>query len=526
MARSATFRKLARCALAIVLFACLQPLAVAQTLRWATAGDSQTLDPHAQNDALTQQIANHIYDSLVDRDHNLDYSPQLAERWEVVNDRLWRFHLRRGVTFHDGTPLTAEDVVFSLRRAQHPNSNVRVYANALGEVRKVDDHTIEFAQPEPNPALLQHLTTLWIMSRAWAQRHRVSVPLDFKSGEQSYASLNTNGTGPFVLKSRKPGVETVLTRNPRYWKPLEGNVQTIIHRPVANSATRMAALASGEIDLVQDPSPQDIPRLRDNKALKVIEGVENRIIFVGMDQARPHLESGAPNPFRDRRVREALYRAIDIDALHLKVMRGLARPTGGFLPRQVAAPPAQEPRLPFDLATARRLLAEAGFPDGFDIGMDCPNNRYVNDGPICQALAAMWAKAGIRVKLNLMPQLTYWPKLEKHDTRLYLMGWGGASTDAQTTLDTLLHSQDGAGRGDYNYGRIADPELDRLIRAARHEMNTLERKRFVEAALERARDRLYYLPLHRQVTPWAMRASVQVPHRADNVMPGWWVMLR
>jgi peptide/nickel transport system substrate-binding protein len=509
----------------LVALTVLAPAAHATTLRWATAGDTQTLDPHAQNDAITQQIANHMHDALVDRNADLTFAPGLAESWQLVNDRTWRFKIRRGVKFHDGTPLTVEDILFSIRRAQHPNSNIRVYALALGNPRKVDDQTIELVQEAPNPSLLQHLSTLWIMSRPWAERNNVLNPLSFKDGEQSFATLNVNGTGPFILKSRSPGIETVMVANTNYWKKLDGNLAVIVHRPITNAATRVAALASGEIDLIQDPPPQDVQRIGANRNLKILQGVENRSIFVGMDQFRDELlysNLKGANPFRDQRVREAMQLAIDSVALRDKVMRGLSRPTGGLVPAESASPKALEAVRPMDLARAQRLMREAGYPMGFEVTLDCTNNRYVNDGGICQALASMWAKIGIKVRVNLMPQANFWPKLEKFDTSLFLMGWGGASTDPQTLLDPVLHSHDGKGRGDYNYGRFSDVNVDQLAAETRHDMNEKRRSENFARALERVRERVYLIPLHRQVIPWAMRRNVETVHRADNVMPGWW----
>lgn len=500
-------------------------VAEANTLRWATAADTQTLDPHAQNDAVTQQIANHMHDPLVDRKADLSFAPAVAESWQLVNDRLWRFNIRKGVKFHDGTPLTADDVVFSIRRAQHANSNIRVYAIALGTPRKVSDFVVELQQEAANPSTLQHLSTLWIMSRAWAEKNNVVNPLSFKDGEQSFATLNVNGTGPFMLQSRKPGIETVMVANPNYWKKVDGNLAAIVHKPIANPATRIAALASGEIDLVQDPPPQDIARLSTNRSIKVIQGVENRVIFVGFDQFREELlysNVKGKNPFQDQRVREAMLLAIDHKAMQSVVMRGLSRPTGGLIPAESVAPKQFEPVRPFNLTRSQQLMRDAGYASGFEVGMDCPNNRYVNDGPICQALATMWSKIGIRVKLNLMPQTNYWPKLEKFDTSLFLLGWGGASTDPQTTLDPVWHTHDGKGRGDYNYGRFSDVQLDQLAAETRHDMNQARRAENVARAMQRMHERIYLIPLHRQVIPWAMRRNVETVHRADNVMPGWW----
>ena len=511
----------------IALALCAAVLAMpahGKTLRWASQGDPQTADPHSQNEGFTNLFSQSVHDSLVMRDNTLQLVPGLAVSWQQVNATTWRFNLRRGVKFHDGSPFTADDVVFSFERAQHPNSQLRQYAAPVGRPRRIDDYTVEFVQDKPNPITLEHATTIYIMSRAWAVKNKVERPLDFKAKEETFASRNANGTGAWTLVSREPGVKTVLRRNAGWWGAGEGrapgNVTEVVYTQVSADATRTAALLSGQIDFVLDPPPQDLARLEATRETKVVRGPENRIVFLGFDQSRDELlysNVKGRNPFKDARVRRAVYQAIDIEALRARTMRGSALPTGGMTPSTLPSSPEIEQRLPHDPAKAKQLLADAGYPSGFEVTLDCPNNRYVNDEEICIAVAAMLTRVGIVTKVTAMPRATYFPKLEKHDTSFFMLGWGGAITDAQTTLSPVLRSPDEkTGNGGFNYGRYLNPRLDALIDAAAVEMNPDKRRQVVWDALKEHNAQVHHVPLHRQMIPWAMRSNVVVVHRPDN----------
>ena len=500
----------------------------AQTLRWASQGDAQTMDPHSQNEGLTNMINGQVYEYLIRRDRQLSFVPALATEWTQTGPLTWRFKLRPGVRFHDGSPFAAEDVVFSVNRAKEVTSQINVYANAVGTPVALDALTVEFRLDKVNPVFLQHLGSLWIMSKSWAERHRVLKPLDFKNKEESHASFNTNGTGPYMLVSRQPGIRTTYKRNPNWWGRFEGNVQEIVYTPISNDATRLAALVSGEIDFVLDPAPRDVARLRNTAGVKVVDGPENRVVFIGMDQHRDELLYGSVknrNPFKDVRVRRALFHAVDIETMKTKLMNGQSVPTGGMTPSPLAYfnDPEIERRAPFDLALARRLMAEAGYPDGFEVTLDCPNNRYVNDEEICIALAGMWAQIKVRIKVNAMPRTTYFPKLEKHDTSLYMLGWGGAVTDAETTLTPVMRNLGDKGTGLYNYGRSRNDRFDALAAQSSVEADPKKREELIKAALREWKDQVHTIPLHRQVIPWAARSNVTVVHRADNWLEVPWV---
>ena len=511
--------------------ALLASAAQAQTLRWASQGDPQTMDPHSQNESMTNMMNGQVYERLTSRDRQLAIVPSLATEWQQVSSLLWRVKLRPNVKFHDGSPFGADDVVFSVQRGQQPTSQINNYASGVGTARKVDDLTVEFQLAAVNPIFLQHLDTLWMMSKPWSEKNRVVKPLDFKNKEETHAALNANGTGPFMLVSRAPGIKTVYKRNPNYWGKVDGNVQEIFYTPISNDATRLAALVSGEIDFILDPVPRDIARLRSTPGVKVIDGPENRVVFIGMDQGRDELLYSSvkgKNPFKDIRVRKALYQAIDIETLKRTLMNGQSFPTGGMTPSPLGAysdPELDKRLLPYDVAAARKLLGEAGYPDGFEVQLDCPNNRYVNDEQICVALAGMWAQIKVRVKLVTQPRATYFPKIEKYDISMYMLGWGGAVTDAETVLTPVMRNNGDKGIGAYNYGHSKNDRFDALAAKSSVEADPKKREALVKAALAEYREQVHTLPLHRQVIPWAARSNVNVVHRPDNWFEVAWVTI-
>jgi peptide/nickel transport system substrate-binding protein len=518
--------KLSLFAISLIALACS---AQAQTLRWASQGDPQTMDPHSQNESMTNMVNGQVYERLTKRDKNLGIGPGLATEWSQPSPLVWRFKLRPGVKFHDGSPFTADDVVFSINRAKEQTSQINVYAAAVGTPKKIDDLTVEFQLQTFNPIFLQHLDTLWMMSKSWSEKNKVTKPLDFKNKEEAFTSLNANGTGPYMLVSRQPGIKTTYKRNPNWWGKFEGNVQEIVFTPISNDATRLAALVSGEIDFVLDPAPRDVPRLRNTPEVKIIEGMENRLVMIGMDQARDKLlygnVPGDKNPLKDQRVRKALYQAVDVETMRTKLMNGLSVPTGGLTPSPLGAynDPTIETRYPFDVAAARKLMADAGFADGFEVTLDCPNNRYINDEEICLAVATMWAQLKVKVKVNAMPRVTFFPKVEKLDTSVYLYGWGGAVTDAETMMTPVLRNRGEKGVGYYNYGNFRNDKFDALAAQSSVEADPKKREQLIKAALMEVKEQVNIIPLHRQMIPWAARKNVSVVHRADNWFEVGWV---
>ncbi len=498
-------------------------------LHWASQGDILTMDPHAQNEGLTIAGSSYVYEPLVQYNEQFELAPGLATAWEQPSPTLWRFTLRENVKFHDGAPFEADDVVFSVKRAMAPTSHFKAYVNGIKDVRAVDGHTVEIETEGPNPVLLRQLTNVFIMNRDWAEKNNAAQPQDFSKKEETFSARNTNGTGPYKLVSREVDVRTVFEENTDWWGKADkkGNVTKVTYTPIKQNATRTAALLSGEIDFVLDPAAQDLDRLR--QQAKVVEGNEYRTIYLGLDQKSPELKYSSvkgSNPFADVRVREALYRAIDVEALKKAVMRGLSAPTGTMIAPQVNGWSEDlAKRQSFDAERAKQLLSEAGYADKLSFTLDCPNNRYINDEAICQALVAMWARVGVKAQLNAMPRATYFPKVQNYDTSAYLFGWGVPTFDALYTLQSLLRSKGEGADGSFNYGNYSNAEVDALIDQVKTETDDAKRTAAIRKALEIHASEYGHIPLHDQVIPWAMGKNVNVVHRADNRLTMEWVTI-
>jgi peptide/nickel transport system substrate-binding protein len=505
----------------------------AQTLRWSSQADMQTFDPHAQNDALTNSMNAHVYERLTARDEKLALMPGLAERWQQVDALTWRFYLRRGVKFHDGSAFDADDVVFSVQRAQHRHSAVAQYAKALGVVSRLDAHTVEFKLAKPNPVLLDQVDAIFIMSKAWAMANGAGTPLALRDKQEGHAANHANGTGSFVLVSRQRDVCTVFRRNPNYWAVVPGNVLDMEHLPIGSAASRAAALLTGAVDLVLDPSPQDHARLEATPGIKLLRGVENRVVFLGFDQNRDELlysNIKGRNPLKDLRVRQAFAHAIDMPSIRSQVMRGQSVVTACLAPSALACeamPQLDATRAPFDPSRSRQLLEQAGYADGFELTLDCPVNRHPTDEALCMAIASMLAKVQIKTQVRMTPRAQYFAKLEKLDTSFYLLGWGGAELDPQPTMEPLMHSFDAqSSKGDDNYGRFANAALDVLIDQSATETDAPKRALLLRQAMELHHAQLHHLVLHRQMLTWAMRSHVEAVHAANNHMRAWLVRLK
>ncbi len=502
----------------------------AKTLRFSSQGDISTIDPHGNNEGFTNAFLENIYETLVTRGKDLKVEPCLAVSWTQVSPTVTRFKLREGVKFHDGSPFTADDVVFSVQRALADTSNFKPYLAGVKEAKKIDDLTIEILTTGPAPVLIPQLTEVRIMSKSWSTKHNVTKPQDFKNKEETFATRNANGTGPFILRTREADVKTTAVLNSNWWGKREGNVTEIVYQPIKSDGTRLAALISGEVDFVLDPPPQDIPRLKQDPKIKVAEGNENRTVFFGMDQFRDELlYSGVKgkNPFKDKRVREAVLLSIDTGAIKTQVMRGLSVPSGiMFAPQVDGYPKDLDKPVKVDREKAKKLLAQAGYPNGFEVTLDCPNNRYVADEKICVATAAMLSQVNIKVKVNAMPRANYFPKIQKMDTSFYMLGWGVPTFDAQYSLQSLLRTRvDKSADGDYNLGRYSNPKVDALIDALKTEIDPKKRAAIAREVTQLHQADVGHIPLHHQVIPWAMRSNVSVVHRADNRLTVKWVKI-
>jgi peptide/nickel transport system substrate-binding protein len=498
------------------------PGAQARTFIWSSAADIPTWDIHSQNNALGNGVHASVYESLFAYNKRFELEPQLATDYTQVSPSQVRITLRQGVTFHDGAVFDADDAKFSLERAMAKTSNYGVYTQGIERVVKVDEHTIDVFTKGPNPVLLRQLTELRMMDKNWAEKNNSVEPMDIKAKDENFAHRNANGTGPFMLKSWEQDVKLVLVRNPNWWgKPIDGgNVTEIIYTPLKAEATRVAALLSGEVDMVLDPSPTDLARLRAAPDLKVVDGTENRTIFFGMDQFRDELPGSnvkGKNPLKDVRVRKALYQAIDIQSIHRVTMRGLSQPTGALISPQVNGwSKKADARWPYDLGAARKLLADAGYPQGFEVDFACPNNRYINDEEICQAVAAMWAKVGVKAKLRTLPLSTYFPMIQRYEASIYMLGWGVPTFDALYALQSLVRTVGAQGDGNYNVGRYSNPQVDALVERIKVEVDQATRNQLIEQALLLSHQDVSHIPLHNQVIPWAMKKNISLYHRADN----------
>jgi peptide/nickel transport system substrate-binding protein len=492
----------------------------AATLRWGAQNDILTLDPHSQNHATTHGILQHVYEGLVRYTRDFKVEPALATSWKQVTPTQWRFNLRKNVKFHDGSPFTADDVVFSYGRIIQPQGTNQIYVSGVKEVKKVDDHTVDLMLDGPNPVLLRLLVDFRIMSKAWSAKNKSENVQDYVAKEESYASRNANGTGPYLIKLWEPDKRILFTANTAWWDKMQGNATEVIYTPIKSDATRIAALLSGDVDLVTDLPTQDVARLRTEPKLKVLEGHEVRTIFIGMDQHSDELKYSSvkgKNPFKDVRVRKALNISVDRETIKRVTMRGLSIPAAIMIaPGVHGHSPALDKVARADAAGAKKLLAEAGYPNGFEFGLDCPNNRYVNDEEICQALVGMWAKIGLKVKLNAQPMATFIQKIQKFDHDAYMLGWGVATFDGLYTLQSLVRTKTTGADGSFNLGRISDAKLDALIDAMKTETDVKKRDGLLREALVATRDNYYYVPLHHQLRPWAMKKNVSTVHKADD----------
>jgi peptide/nickel transport system substrate-binding protein len=493
--------------------------ASAETLRWARVADALTLDPHAQNEGPTHTLNHHIYETLVGRAVDGTLTQRLATEWEISeeDDTVWVFRIREGVTFHDGTALTADDVVFSLDRARAATSGMRALHAAVEEVTAPDDFTVHVRLAGPSPLYVQNLTNTFIMSRAWAEANNVVEPQDFAAGEENFAVRNTNGTGPYRMVQRDPEVRTVLEAFDGHWGETPA-VTEIVYTPITEAATRVAALLSGEVDIVQDVPVQDIARLEQTPGIKVVRGPENRNIFFSYDMTSERLASANvdDNPFAKPEVREAMALVLDRNAIQQVVMRGESQPSAAPLPPFVNGWTGEmdafgEP----DLARAQELMTEAGYENGFSVQLDCPNDRYINDEAICQALVGMLGRINISVNLNSQTRSLHFPLIENWETDFYLLGWGVPTFDSQYVFDFLVHTREGS-YGSYNGARYSNPELDAKIESLATMTDLEARDDLIAEIWDQVMEDRIFLNVHNQVLAYAMRENINLEVHPEN----------
>jgi len=498
-----------------ILFVFVSTHSYAKTIKWSMQGDSLTLDPHAQNEGPTTQVSRQVYEALVTRGLDMSIEPQLATDWKTTDPNTWVFNLRKDVKFSDGTDMTAKDVVFSILRAKQPTSDFKEYISTISDVKEIDNYTVQVTTSKPNPILLNQLSNIFIMSKKWSIDFGATVSQNWDGGEETFSATNAMGTGPFKITLREPNTKTVFERNSNWWGSMKDNSVSEIHLlPIKNSATRVAALLSGEVDLVTDAPVQDLARIGNSADHEVVSTAQMRTIFLGMDQAADKLRSGntGDNPFKKKEVRQALYQAIDIEAIKKKVMRGLSEPAGIItFPGVNGYTKELDKRLPYDVDAAKKLLADAGYPKGFDVELRCPNDRYVNDEAICTAVVGMLGKIGVNVNLFAQTKSKHFKELKEDKGDFYMLGWGVPTLDSHYVFHYLYES--GAS---WNKVNFSNSEVDAAIRVMEGEVDLDKRNAAIANAWKIVKDDISYLPLHHQVISWATKKNVDVPIRPNN----------
>ena len=500
------------------------PPASAATLHWANNGDVGAMDPYTRQETVQLSFLGNIYEPMARRDAQLGLEPALALSWEQTSPTVWRFHLRPNVKWQDGSAFTADDVVFSLGRILAKTSVMRAPLSVVKEVRQIDAMTVDFETHQPDPIFPQEQTNFLIMSKAWCEAHNAAEPVAIGGKEDNYAVRNAMGTGGFRLLSREPDTKTVTVPNPGWWDTPSHNLDRVEFHVISSAATRVAALLSGEMDMIYDVPPQDMARIGKAPGLKLIQNPELRTIFLGFNLWRDELVSSevkGKNPLRDQRVREAFALAIDTPAIVQRVMGGQGHPTATMWgPGVNGYDPALDVRPKPDLAKAKQLLAEAGYPNGFGLTLDCPNDRYVMDEQICTAITAMLARAGLKVALTAQPKAQYFARIfpPKYDSDFFMLGWTPATYDAHNALYSLLASR-GGGRGELNVGGYSNPALDSLVERIGVETDPAKRAGMINETTKLLQHDLPTIPLHQQVIVWAAKQNIEVVQPADNFFP-------
>lgn len=512
-------------ALASVAGAMVAGGAQAETFRWSATTDPQTMDPHAANLAPVTSFLNNIYEGLVRRGKDMAIEPSLATHWEPLEDEDgWRFHLREGVTYHDGSAFTADDVLFSYERGTSDQSDVRSWFAPVSEVRVVDDYTVDFVLNAPNPIFPDSIANWMIMDRDWAEANNSTVPA---RDEQTTATLETNGTGPFILQSREPGVEIRLTPNDDWWDTPEHNLTEAVFSPITNPATAIAALLSGEVDMLQTVPVQDVERLVTQEGITVFEGREARVIMLGFEHNKDTLYAGESdvegNPFQNADVRAAVAHAIDVDAIDEVLMKGMAEPASQLQPAGLSGYSQENAERPeHDPELARDLLAEAGYPDGFTFNFKCTNDRYLNDSDVCQAIVGMLGQVGLDAQLDAMPVANYWTELRDGNFDMYLLGWSPGTFDAEHPIRFLAHTPTDA-LGTWNFGGYSNARIDELLPMVQSELDPEARQAMLDEIAAILQDEVAYVPLYHEPLVWAARAGIDLVQRPDNFFMLRWV---
>lgn len=516
-----------RTSLAAVLAMCVAVPLHANEFRWAGTTDPQTLDPHAVNSAPVLGFLNNIYEGLVRRGKDMTIEPALATSWEAIGDgEGWRFMLREGVTFHDGAAFTAEDVLFSYERASNELSDTRSWFAPVSGVEVVDEYTVDILTSAPNPIFPDSIANWMIMDKGWAEANDTTLP-DKENG--NFATLNANGTGAFMITDRQPGLETSVAPFEGWWDTAEHNITSATFTPIQNAATAVAALLSGDVDFINPVPIQDAERLASSSDVQVIQGIEARVIMLGFGHAHEALKYGSnagdPNPFADSKVRAAAAHAINVDAILQTIMRGNAEAASQLVsPAMRGFSEANSDRPAYDPDAAKALLAEAGYPDGFEFGLKCPNDRYLNDEAVCQAVTAMLAQVGMTAELDAMPVQNYWPELREGNFDMYLLGWSPGTFDAEHPIRFLASTPNEEKKlGSWNFGGYSNARIDELLPSIQSELSETTRQAMLDETAAILQDEHAYVTMYVQPLLWGTKSNVQLTQRPDNFFLLRWV---
>ena len=484
----------------------------AKTLRMAYDADPVSLDPHEQLSGGTLQLSHMIFDPLVRWTKDLGFEPRLAESWERIDEKTMRFRLRRGVKFHSGTEMTALDVSWTFDRLKKSPDFKGLFV-PFEALNIVDQYTIDLITKEPYPLVLHQATYIFPMDSAFYTGFddNGKSKADIVKHGDAYATTHASGTGPFIVAKREQGVRVDFKRFAGYWDDKSpGNVTEIVFTPIKEGPTRVAALLSGDVDFIAPVPPNDMERIANNAGTELVSMGGSRIITFQMNQERvAH--------FKDVRVRQAIVHAINNDGIVKKIMRGFATVGAQQGPKGFAGyNSALTPR--FDLAKAKALMKEAGLEGGFSITMMAPNNRYVNDAKIAEAVAGMLSKINIKVDLKTMPKAQYWPKFDERAADMMMIGWHSDTEDSANFSEFLTMTPNSeTGYGQYNSGNYSNPKVDELVLKSQGMVDPAARAKVLQEVEKILYDDAGFVPLHWQNLSWAARKGINI-EAVVNVM--------
>jgi len=477
----------------------------AKTLKMAYDADPVSLDPHEQLSGGTLQLSHMVFDPLVRWRQDFTFEPRLAERWERLDANVMRFYLRRGVRFHSGNPMTAHDVAWTFRRLQKSPDFKGLFA-PFKEVRVIDSYIIDLVTKKPYPLVLNLATYIFPMDSKFysGKDERGRDKGELSKHGASYASTHASGTGPFTIVSREQGIRVEFARFSDYWdRASPGNISKIVMTPIKEGPTRVAALLSGDVDFIAPVPPADLERIKTARSTHLVTMTGTRVITLQLNQKR------VPQ-FADLRVRRAIVMAINNEGIAKKIMRGFATAAGQQSPKGFAGhDPALMPR--YDIRRARELMKEAGLEQGFKVTMMAPNNRYVNDFRIAEAVASMLAKIGIKVDLKTMPKAQYWPKYDERAADIMMIGWHSDTEDSANFSEFLVMTPDKeTGYGQYNSGNYSNPAVDKLALQSQSVTDLKARGRILQQIERILYEDAAFVPLHWQHLAWAARKGVKI----------------